>query len=383
MPRIPSLPQRTDVSPRFGTPRRGSRVRSILVAGLVALLVSMLFTPTVIRACIRRGFGQEIREDVRSSRQAKRGTPTMGGIAILVAIWVGYLFAHLIATRDGPSASGLLVLGLTSTLGALGCLDDFFRIRRRRRLGLKRLVRFIGQFAATVGFALLALRFPNKARLVPASEHLSFIREVTAVSFGAIGFVVVAYVLVGCWSNAVQVTDGMDGLAAGCSALVLASYVLISFWQFRSSCAVVASLASGCYQVRDPLDLAVIAAAAMGACLGFLWWNAAPARIFMGHTGSWALGGLFAGLAMTTRTELLMIIVGGVFVTEALSVALQVVVFRTSGRRLFRMAPFHHHFELAGWAETTVIIRFWILAAISCLFGLGLFYRDWLLLSGS
>ncbi|MGH3622772.1 MAG: phospho-N-acetylmuramoyl-pentapeptide-transferase [Sciscionella sp.] len=358
-------------------------MRSILVAGLVALLVSMLFTPSVIRASARRGFGQEIREEMRNSQHAKRGTPTMGGVAILVSLWIGYLLAHLLATGDGPSASGLLVLGLTSVLGFLGFLDDFIRIRKRRNLGLGRAAKIIGQFLVVLLFAVLATRFPNRARLTPVSEHLSFIRDLTAVSFGAIGFVILAYVVIGCWSTAVKVTDGMDGLAAGTTALVLASYVLISFWQFRSSCPAAGRATPGCYVVRDPLDMAVVAAAAMGACLGFLWWNAAPARIFMGHTGSWSLGGLLAGLAMTTRTELLMIVVGGVFVTEALSVVLQVVVFRGTGRRLFRMAPFHHHFELAGWAETTVIIRFWILAAISCLFGLGLFYSDWLVLSGA
>jgi phospho-N-acetylmuramoyl-pentapeptide-transferase len=182
--------------------------------------------------------------------------------------------------------------------------------------------------------------------------------------------------VIAAWSNAVNLTDGLDGLAAGTSAMVLATYTIIGFWQFRNNCALVS--AAGCYQVRDPLDVAIVAAAAMGGCIGFLWWNAAPARIFMGDTGSLALGGLLAGLSMVTRTELLLVVIGGVFVVEALSVAVQIVVFRTTRRRVFRMAPFHHHFELAGWAETTVIIRFWLLGAMCAALGLGLFYQEWL-----
>ena len=177
-------------------------------------------------------------------------------------------------------------------------------------------------------------------------------------------------------TNGVNLTDGLDGLAAGTAAMVLATYTIIGYWQFRNSCSVTA--AAGCYEVRDPLDVAIVAAAAMGGCIGFLWWNAAPARIFMGDTGSLALGGLLAGLSMVTKTELLLVVMGGVFVVEALSVSLQIIVFRTTRRRLFRMAPFHHHFELAGWAETTVIIRFWLLAAICAALGLGIFYSEWL-----
>jgi phospho-N-acetylmuramoyl-pentapeptide-transferase len=211
--------------------------------------------------------------------------------------------------------------------------------------------------------------------------HLSFVRDIAIISFGYLGFIVFCYLAVSAWSNAVNFTDGLDGLAGGSSALVFAIYVVISFWQFRYNCGA-DSPSVGCYDVRDPLDLAVVAAAAMGACIGFLWWNAAPAKIFMGDTGSLALGGLVAGLSITTRTELLMVVVGGLFVVEMLSVTLQIAVFRMSRRRLFRMAPFHHHFELAGWAETTVIIRFWLLAGICAMFGLGLFYSEWLAATG-
>lgn len=353
-------------------------MKSILVAAAVALVTSILFTPYLIRVFSKQGFGQEIREEVQKSHSSKRGTPTMGGMAILVAMWAGYLVTHLLAADELPSVSALLVLGLTTALGIVGFLDDFIKIRKQRNLGLNKTAKLVGQLVAAVLFAILAMQFPDQSGVTPASEQLSFIRNIEVVSFGSIGFVIFAYVAISGWSNAVNFTDGMDGLAAGTAAMVLAIYVLISFWQFRYDCSIPEGAGVGCYVVRDPLDIAIVAASTMAACVGFLWWNAAPAKIFMGDTGSLALGGLLAGLSMVTRTELLMIIIGGLFVVEALSVVMQIAVFRTTRRRLFRMAPFHHHFELAGWAETTVIIRFWVLAGISAMFGVGLFYADWL-----
>jgi len=350
-------------------------VRSVFVAAGIALAVSILLTPYLIKFFSRQGFGQEIRADGPASHKSKRGTPTMGGVAILLALWVGYLGAHLLS-GEPMTASALLVLMLTTALGLVGFLDDFIKIRRHRNLGLNKTSKLVGQLITAVVFAILALKFANARNLTPASDQLSFVREIAVLSFGSIGFVIFCYLVVSAWSNAVNLTDGLDGLAAGTSAMVLGTYTIIGFWQFRNSCAVTA--AAGCYEVRDPLDVALVAAAAMGACIGFLWWNAAPARIFMGDTGSLALGGLIAGLSIVTRTELLLIVIGGVFVVEILSVALQIVVFRTTRRRLFRMAPFHHHFELAGWAETTVIIRFWLLAAMCAALGLGLFYSEWL-----
>ncbi|RTL69234.1 MAG: phospho-N-acetylmuramoyl-pentapeptide-transferase [Pseudonocardiaceae bacterium] len=350
-------------------------MRSVFVAAGIALAVSILLTPYLIKFFSRQGFGQEIRADGPASHKSKRGTPTMGGVAILLALWVGYLGAHLLS-GEPMTASALLVLMLTTALGLVGFLDDFIKIRRHRNLGLNKTSKLVGQLITAVVFAVLALKFANARNLTPASDQLSFVREIAVLSFGSIGFVIFCYLVVSAWSNAVNLTDGLDGLAAGTSAMVLGTYTIIGFWQFRNSCAVTA--AAGCYEVRDPLDVALVAAAAMGACIGFLWWNAAPARIFMGDTGSLALGGLIAGLSIVTRTELLLIVIGGVFVVEILSVALQIVVFRTTRRRLFRMAPFHHHFELAGWAETTVIIRFWLLAAMCAALGLGLFYSEWL-----
>jgi phospho-N-acetylmuramoyl-pentapeptide-transferase len=356
-------------------------VIGILIAAAIALIVSIMFTPYLIRVFSRQGFGQEIREEGPEGHKSKRGTPTMGGVAILVAMVVGYFAAHLLTSlvsedSESPTASGLLVLFLTVGLGLVGFLDDFIKIRKQRNLGLNKTAKMVGQLVISLAFAILAVNFADERGYTPASVQLSFVRDLTVISFGTIGFVVFCYLLVSGWSNAVNFTDGLDGLAGGSSAMVFGTYVVITFWQFRYNCSVDAD--AGCYVVRDPLDLAVIAAAAMGACIGFLWWNAAPAKIFMGDTGSLALGGLVAGLSITTQTELLMVIVGGLFVVEMLSVVLQIAVFRTSRRRLFRMAPFHHHFELAGWAETTVIIRFWLLAGICAMFGLGLFYSEWL-----
>jgi phospho-N-acetylmuramoyl-pentapeptide-transferase len=355
-------------------------VRGVFVAAGVALALSILLTPYLIRFFARQGFGQEIRADGPKSHQTKRGTPTMGGVAILLAIWVGYLVAHLL-TGEPMTASALLVLFLATALGVVGFVDDFLKLRRRRNLGLNKTSKIVGQVLTATIFSILALRFANARNLTPASEYLSFVRDIAVLGFGVVGFVILCNLIVAAWSNAVNLTDGLDGLAAGTAAMVLATYTIIGFWQFRNSCSVTA--AAGCYEVRDPLDVAIVAAAAMGGCIGFLWWNAAPARIFMGDTGSLALGGLLAGLSMVTKTELLLVVMGGVFVVEALSVSLQIIVFRTTRRRLFRMAPFHHHFELAGWAETTVIIRFWLLAAICAALGLGIFYSEWLAASSA
>ncbi|BBG01313.1 MULTISPECIES: phospho-N-acetylmuramoyl-pentapeptide-transferase [Pseudonocardia] len=355
-------------------------MKGVFIAAGVALAVSILLTPYLIRLFARQGLGQEIREEGPRTHRSKRGTPTMGGVAILLALWLGYLVAHAV-TREPMTASALLVLGLTTALGIVGFLDDFIGIVRARNLGLNKTGKTIGQFLTATIFAVLALRFADGAGTTPGSPYLSFVRDIAFWSLGAVGFVVLANVIIYAWSNAVNLTDGLDGLAAGSSALVLGVYVIISFWQFRNDCS--AGAAAGCYEVRDPLDVAVVAAAAMGACIGFLWWNAAPAGIFMGDTGSLALGGLLAGLSIVTRTELLLLVIGGVFVVEVLSVSLQILVFRTVKRRMFRMAPFHHHFELGGWAETTVIIRFWLLGVICAALGLGVFFNEWFGLVGA
>ena len=354
-------------------------MRQILIAVGISLAVSILLTPWLVKLFTRQGFGQEIREDGPPSHHTKRGTPSMGGVAIIAGIWAGYLGTHLVGLAldgRGPSASGLLVLGLATALGVVGFTDDLIKIRRSRNLGLNKKAKSLGQIGSAVIFAVLVLQFRNSDGLTPASPQLSYVREIATVTLPPLLFVIFVVFVINAWGNAVNFTDGLDGLAAGSMAMVSATYVLITFWQYRNACATAPGL--GCYNVRDPLDLALIAAATAGACIGFLWWNAAPARIFMGDTGSLALGGIIAGLSITSRTELLAVVLGALFVAEVTSVVVQVLAFRTTGRRVFRMAPFHHHFELVGWAETTVIIRFWLLTAIACGLGVSLFYSEWL-----
>ncbi|HTW20733.1 MAG TPA: phospho-N-acetylmuramoyl-pentapeptide-transferase [Mycobacteriales bacterium] len=349
-------------------------MRTVLVAALVALLVSLFATPGAIRFLSRQGYGQLIRDDGPTSHHVKRGTPTMGGAIIMIAILFGYLAAHLLALR-GVTATGLLVLGLMTGLGMIGFIDDFTKIRKQRSLGLTKTAKLAGQAVVAVVFGILVIHFRNSHGLTPASTHLSFTHDYS-LDFTTVGFVVWAYIVVAATSNGVNLTDGLDGLAAGASCMVFGAYVIIAYWQFRNNC--VSSPIHNCYVVRDPLDITTIAAAAMGACFGFLWWNAPPAKIFMGDTGSLALGGLFAGIAITTRTELLLLLLGGLFVLEALSVIIQIAAFRGFGRRVFKIAPFHHHFEVAGWEEITVLVRFWIIAGLLVAFGLGVFYAAFL-----
>jgi phospho-N-acetylmuramoyl-pentapeptide-transferase len=358
-------------------------VIDILVAVAIALTVSILLTPALIRLFTRQGFGHEIREDGPPTHHTKRGTPSMGGVAIVAGIWAGYLGTHIAGLAfggEGPSASGLLVLLLATVLGGVGFVDDLIKIRRARNLGLNKTAKTIGQVSAAVLFGVLVLGFHSDGGLTPASSNVSYVREIATVTLAPALFVLFCVIIVYSWSNAVNFTDGLDGLAGGSMAMVTAAYVLITFWQYRNACATHPGL--GCYNVRDPLDLALVAAATAGACIGFLWWNAAPAKIFMGDTGSLALGGVIAGLSVTSRTELLAVVLGSLFVAEITSVVMQVLAFRSTGRRVFRMAPFHHHFELVGWAETTVIIRFWLLTAISCGLGVALFYSEWLAATG-
>ena len=358
-------------------------MKSVLIAAGFGLILSILLTPVAIRAVRRQGLGQEIRDDGPESHLSKQGTPTMGGTVIVGATVIGYVAPHLFL-RDRPgwafTATGVLLLFLMVGMGTVGFLDDYLKIRYRRSLGLNKTAKLVGQLVVGVTFAVLALVEDDGGTAV-ATTAISFVRDIEPLVLPTFLFVVVAYLFIAGFSNAVNLTDGLDGLAAGCSAMVFASYVIISFWQFGHDCG--SALATdGCYTVRDPLDVTLIAASAMGACLGFLWWNTSPARIFMGDTGSLALGGLMAGLAIVTRTELLLVVLGGLFVAVTLSVVIQVAFFRATRRRVFRMAPLHHHFELAGWTENTVIVRFWLVTGMAVAFGIGLFYADWLSFAG-
>jgi phospho-N-acetylmuramoyl-pentapeptide-transferase len=344
-------------------------VRTILLAGAISLIVALLGTPVAIRVFTKRGYGQEIRSD-GAPHAKKRGTPTMGGTVILIASLAGYFIAHPVTgVRD--SVSGLLVMFLMTGLGIVGFLDDFIKLYMQRSLGLRSGAKLVGQAVVGGIFAILALHFPDGYDLTPASTQLSFIYDF-GISIGSVLFVVWVVLMVTGTSNAVNLTDGLDGLATGASILALGAYVIIGIWQLRNDCTVF--LANNCYEVRDPLDVAVVAASVMGACFGFLWWNAPPAKIFMGDTGSLALGGVLAGLAIISRTELLLVLLGGLFIIITLSVVIQVGSFKLTGKRVFRMAPLQHHFELAGWAETTIVVRFWLVAGMFVALGLAIFY---------
>jgi phospho-N-acetylmuramoyl-pentapeptide-transferase len=353
-------------------------VRTILLSAAVSMAVALFGTPIAIRVFTRRGLGQEIRSD-GPAHASKRGTPTMGGTVIIIASLIGYLAGHLF-TNDAMTASGLLVLFLMTGLGLVGFVDDFIKLYMQRSLGLRSGAKLAGQAIVGCMFALMAVHFPNGYDLTPASLHLSFLYDF-GISIGPIFFVVWVIVMVAGTSNGVNLTDGLDGLATGTAILVLAAYVIIGNWQLRNDCTV--ALAQNCYDVRDPLDVAVVAAVVLGACFGFLWWNAPPAKIFMGDTGSLAIGGVLCGLAITTRTEFLLLVLGGLFVIITLSVVIQVSVFKITklrtGKpyRVFRIAPLQHHFEQIGWAETTIVVRFWLIAGMFVALGLGIFYVGW------
>ena len=228
---------------------------------------------------------------------------------------------------------------------------------------------------AAGGFAYTGLQFPDKDGLTPISTSLSTVRD-TSIKLAVVVVIIWVILMVLGTSNGVNLTDGLDGLATGAAVMVFTAFILIGVWEFGQSCAVSPSLK--CYNVRDPLDLAVLAAAFAGACGGFLWWNASPAKIFMGDVGSLALGGALAGIAITLRTQLLLVVLGFLFVLITASVIIQVAYFKISGgKRVFKMAPLQHHFELMGWGEVTIVIRFWIIASLGVAAGLGLFYAQW------
>ena len=362
-------------------------MKTILISAVISLLASILCTPLVISYFRRRGFGQEIRSDGPQTHLVKRGTPTMGGVAIIGSTILGYTVAHIsIAIRGGggPTASGLLLLFLLVGLGGVGFLDDYIKIRKQRSLGLRARAKFGGQLLVGLVFAILAIHFRDRRGFTPASTHLSYLRDIPAIGFGSVGFVVIAYIIISATSNAVNLTDGLDGLAAGASAMVFGAFTLIAFLQYRTPACGTIHATSACYTVRDPLDVALVAASAMAACFGFLWWNASPAQIFMGDTGSMALGGLMAGLAILSHIELLLAVLGGLFAAVTISGIIQTGWFKFTrirtgtGRRVFRMAPLHHHFELGGWEEVTIIVRFWIVAGMAVAFGMGLFYADFI-----
>jgi phospho-N-acetylmuramoyl-pentapeptide-transferase len=357
-------------------------VIAILVAASASLLVALFGTPLFIRFLVHRNYGQFVRQDGPTAHFTKRGTPTMGGVVIIGATLLGVAASMVVAGRV-PSATAFLCLYLMTGLGFVGFLDDFTKIRRQRSLGLTPWAKIVGQGFVGVSFAVLALQFPNANSRTPASTRISFLRDTNldlafaTATVGLILFVIWANFLITAWSNAVNLTDGLDGLATGTSLIVFGAYVLVGIWQLNQSCQRLLAAGPRCYEVRDPQDVAIVAAAIMGACFGFLWWNASPAKIFMGDTGSLALGGALAGLAILSRTEILSAIIGGLFVIIVLSDVIQIGFFKMTRRRVFKMAPLHHHFELSGWGEVTIVIRFWLIAGLFAALGMGLFYAEW------
>ena len=349
-------------------------MRQILIAGSIALFFSLFGTPVLIRFLARRGYGQIIRDDGPSSHHTKRGTPTMGGIIIIFSAAAAYFIAHLL-TGNAISTSALLVLGLMASLGFVGFLDDWLKVSRQKSLGLNAKQKIIGQVLFAAAFGYLGIHSPDGDGLTPISQNLSTVRD-TSIVLGTALVVVWVVLMVTATSNGVNLTDGLDGLATGAAVMTFIAFILIGVWEFGQSCAVAPG--PNCYLVRDPLDLAVLSAALAGSCAGFLWWNASPAKIFMGDTGSLALGGALAGIATSLRIELLLIPLGGLFVIISASVILQVAYFKiTGGKRIFKMAPLQHHFELMGWGEVTIVLRFWIIAGLCVAAGLGLFYAQW------
>jgi phospho-N-acetylmuramoyl-pentapeptide-transferase len=275
------------------------------------------------------------------------------------------------------TASALLVIGLVVGLGCVGFIDDWLKVSRQNSRGLKGRYKLLAQAALAGVFGYAGLQFADQNQLTPISQYLSTVKE-TTIYLGTGLVIAFVILMVMSASNGVNLTDGLDGLATGATIMTFLAFVLIGVWEFGQSCTVGAITTSNCYQVRDPLDLAVLAAAFAGGCTGFLWWNTAPAKIIMGDTGSLALGAAIAGFATTLRVEMLLIPLGGLFVIVTMSVVIQTLYFKLSGgKRVFRMAPLHHHFELKGWAEITVVIRFWIIAGLCVAGGLGLFYAQW------
>ena len=345
---------------------------NLAISGTVAFLLAVLGMPLLITWLSARGIGQPIRSDGPAAHHSKKGTPTMGGIMIVVAAVGGYLVPHL---RKGLpfSRGGLLVVWAFVGSGAVGLADDWIKVTRKRSLGLNKRAKIAGQFIVAAVFAVGTIRWANVQKVIGFARY-----DAPGIRLGAVLFVVASmFIMIGA-SNAVNLTDGLDGLAAGTSVYAFLAYSVMCFWMFRNP---------STYRVPQALDLAVVSTAMVGACLGFLWWNAAPARIFMGDVGALAIGSAFGALAVITYTQLLLPIIGGLFVLETVSVILQVGSFRLfNKRRIFRMAPFHHHFELpgrwGGWPETTVIIRFWIVAMILVALGIGFFFGDFISLSG-
>ena len=349
----------------------------VVLAGAFATMFSLIGTPLLINLLRKRGIAQAIRESTEDinypEHGSKRGTPSMGGVAIVGSVVLAYFLAHLVLGQP-VTASGLLAIYLMLALSLVGLADDYLKIFKQRSTGIRARTKLLGQAVAALSFGYMALQFPDEGGNLPISNAISWVRDTSWILPSALVLVWIWFLVTGI-TNGVNLTDGLDGLAIGAALLSFVAYTVMSIWQYGQSC--FWGDIPRCYNVRDPLDLAVFAAAAAGACFGFLWWNSSPARIFMGDTGSLALGGGLAALALMTRTELLLGLIGGLFVLITLSVIAQVGSFKLTGRRVLKMAPLHHHFEMSGWPEVLIVVRFWIIQGLCVGAGMALFYAEW------
>ncbi|MCU1414440.1 MAG: phospho-N-acetylmuramoyl-pentapeptide-transferase [Microbacteriaceae bacterium] len=360
----------------------------LLTAGGISMVFTLILTPLFARAFKRLKLGQFYRADTPTTHIVKRGTPSMGGIVFISAAIVGYFVGHWVG-KDPISGSGLLVIGMMVGLALIGFIDDFMKVRRQNSLGLSGSFKIAGTVVVAVIFGILSLTYHDAFGHTPASTAISFVRNLNfdfVAVFGATAgiMIFIAWVvfITTSVSNAVNLTDGLDGLATGASIFAIGSYVVIGFWQSNQSCystTIDPDNLFKCYDVSRPLDLAVVAASIVGALIGFLWWNTSPAQIHMGDTGSFGLGGALAALAILSRTELLLILIGGLFLVVTGQVIVQRIYFKaTGGRRIWRASPLHHHFEMKGWGEVTIVVRFWIISGLFVAIGVGLFYLEWL-----
>ncbi len=331
----------------------------VLIAGLVAMVIAVAVGPQFIAWLRRQSVGQQIREELSKSHQVKQGTPTMGGLLILFAATAPFLVVSLY------TVPGLTVLLATLACALIGFADDFLKVRKRRSLGLNGRWKMLGLMAITagVGWATTQIDYMDTEIYFPVVD--------VNIDLHWLYFPFLFLVIAGT-SNGVNLTDGVDGLAAGTCAISLLTFLAIASIDWIRSADTVAA------RSEEYLDIAIIAAALIGGVIGFLWFNADPAEMFMGDTGSMALGGAIATLAILTETEVLLVFIGGIYLIEALSVMIQVASFKRTGKRVFLMAPIHHHFEMKAWSATKIMVRFWIVGAILCALGFVLYYRYYL-----
>ena len=361
---------------------------ALLIGAAFSMTFTLLLTPLFAKGFRRLNLGQFIRADTPTTHVVKRGTPSMGGVIFVTASVLGYFVGHFVG-GGLPSASAMLVILMMGGLGLIGFIDDLMKVTKQNSLGLRGIYKIIGTVIVGIAFALVGINYRDSHGRSPVSTAMSFIRDLPfdfivtfGVVFGTIVIVLWIVFITVSASNAVNLADGLDGLAAGASIFAIGSYIIIGYWQSIQSCfslSVKSENLFKCYDVSSPLELATISAAIVGALVGFLWWNTSPAQIMMGDTGSFALGGALAALAILSRTELLLVLIGGLFAVITGQVILQRVYFKLSkGKRMWKASPYHHHFEMKGWPEVTIVVRFWIISGLFVGAGVGLFYLEWL-----